>query len=136
MSTQDLFGLKTDDLETARGVFERTFGLTLEPRHGSYHGGDYYSRKLENGDEFTLQINNDNDGEEGSWAEEGYKDFGVLLYVFSPSDGDQYKNRLTCKQCGFVPLERSLTTPSRLLRRMRYVDGKEEVYFETQLSAV
>jgi hypothetical protein len=136
MSSQDLFGLKADDLEAAREVFERTFGLTLEPRHGSYHGGDYYSKKLENKDEFILQTNNDNGGEEGSWAEEDYKDFGVLLYIFSPSDGDQYKKLLTCKQCGFVPLERSLTTPSRLLRKMRYVDGKEEVYFEKQLNAV
>jgi hypothetical protein len=34
---------------------------------------------------------------------------------------------------GFVPLERSVTTPSGILRRIRFVDGAEEIYFERQL---
>ena len=134
MSTQDLFGLKSNDLEAARAVVERAFGLALEPRHSSYRGGDYYSNRLDNQDEIILQLNND--GEEGGWAEEDYKDFGVLLSVYSPENGDRYQKALVCANSGFVPLERSVTTPSRILRRMRYVDGKEEVYFEKQLDAV
>ena len=130
MSTQDLYGQRTDDLEAARVVAERALGVALEPRHSSYYGGDYYRNKSDKHDEIILQLNND--GEEGGCAEEDYKEFGVLLRVFSLADGDRHKKALTCPQCGFVPLERSVTSTSRILR-MRYVGGEEQVYFEKQL---
>jgi len=131
MSTEDLYGFKAGDLEAARILVEKTLGIELEPRNSSYHGGDYYSKKLESRDEIVLQVNND--GEEGGWAEEDYKDFGVLLRLYSPEHGDEYKKVLTSSDSGFVLLERSLTTPSGVLRNMRYTDGKEEIYFEKQL---
>jgi hypothetical protein len=134
MSTEDLYGMKTDDLEEARILVEKTLAIELEPHNSSYHGGDYYSKKMENRDEILLQMNNDNDGEEGSWANEDYKDFGILLQVYSPEHGDDYKKALSSKCSKFILLERSLTTPTRVLRNMRYVDGKEEIYFEKQLS--
>ena len=46
MSTQDLYGLKTDDLEAARSVAERALGVALELRNSSYYGGDYYQKRL------------------------------------------------------------------------------------------
>jgi len=131
MSTEDLYGFKDGDLEAARILVEKTLGIELDPRNSSYHGGDYYSKKLESRDEIVLQVNND--GEEGGWADEDYKDFGVLLRLYSPEHGDEYKKVLASSDSGFVLLERSLTTPSGVLRNMRYTDGKEEVYFEKQL---
>jgi hypothetical protein len=132
MSTQDLYGLKTNDLEAARSVAERALGVALELRNSSYYGGDYYQQRFEKHDEITLQINHD--GNDGGWAEEDYREFGVLLRVFSPDDGDRYKKALTCPQCGFVPLERSVASSSRILR-IRYVGGEEQVYFEKQLDS-
>jgi hypothetical protein len=133
MSTEDLYGFNAGDLKTARTLVERALGVELDLRHGSYHGGDYYSKQLENKDEILVQTNNDNDGEEGCWADEDYKNFGVLLRVYSPERGDEYKSALTSNGSGFIILERSLTTPTRVLRRIRYVGDKEEVYFEKQL---
>ncbi len=134
MSTEDLYGMNTGDLEAARILVEKTLGVALEPRDSSYHGGAYYSKKTENRDEILLQINNDNDGEEGSWAYEDYKGFGIILHVYSPEHGDEYKEILASHCCGFVLLERSLTTATKLLRNLRYIDGKEEIYFEKQLT--
>jgi hypothetical protein len=130
MSTEDLYGLRTDDLEAARVVAERVLGVTLEPRNSSYYGGDYYRKRSDNADDVILQINND--GEADGWAEPDYREFGVLLRVFSPADGDRYKKALTCPHCGFIPLERSVTSPLRVVR-MRYTDGEEQIYFEKQL---
>jgi hypothetical protein len=132
MGTEDLFGLRSNHRESARAIVEKAFEVTLEPRHSSYHGGDYYNKRLSNKDEFILQVNSD--GDEGGYAEEDYKDFGILLYVYSPVGCDRYKKALNCS--GFVPLERSVTTPSRILRRIRFVDGAEEIYFEKQLDPV
>jgi hypothetical protein len=125
MSTQDLFGLTCDDLGSARAIVEKALALTLDPRHSAYHGGDYYAKQFPNKDEITLQLNND--GEEGGWAEDAYKDYGVLLYVYSRSDGDTYKKALTCPTCGITPLERSLTPPSGLPHTVRFAEGAEEV---------
>jgi hypothetical protein len=131
MSTEDLYGVNTNDLEAARILVAKTPGIESEPRNSPYHGGDYYSKKLESNDEIVLHVNND--GEEGGWADEDYKDFGVLLRLYSPEHGDEYKNVLTSGDTGFVLLERSLTTPSGVLRDVRYTDGKEEIYFEKLL---
>ncbi len=125
MSTQDLYGLNTD-LETALALVEKTLALTLDPRHSAYHGGDYYAKQFPNQDEITLQLNND--GEEGGWAEEAYKEYDVLLYVYSPSDGDKYKQALTRPQGGITPLERSLSAPSGPPRKLHYVEGTEEAF--------
>jgi hypothetical protein len=135
MSTQDLYGSKAGGLEAARVRAEKTLGIELDSRNSSYRGGDYYSKNLENRDEVLLQINND--GEEGGWAEEDYKNFGILLRVYSPDHGDDYKKLLLAdKDSGFTLLERSLTTPSGVLRRIRYADGKEETYFEKKIDGI
>ena len=99
INKEDLFGLRSDDLESARTIVEKAFEVALEPRHSSYHGGDYYSKQLSNKDEFILKVNSD--GEEGGYAEEDYKDFNILLCVYSPVDCDRYKKALNCS--GFVP---------------------------------
>jgi hypothetical protein len=65
-----------------------------------------------------------------------YKDCVVLRCLYSLEHGYEYKNIFTLNRNGFVLLERSLTTPSGVLRRMRYTDGKEEIYFEKQLDTV
>ncbi len=134
MSTQDLYGSRSDDLETARVLAENALGIELDSRNSSYRGGDYYCKNLGNKDEILLQTNSD--GEEGGWAEEDHKNFGVLLRLYSPEHGDEYKNILADKDCNFILLERSLTTPSGVLRRMRYTDGREETYFEKQINTV
>jgi hypothetical protein len=133
MSTEDLYGFNAGDLETARTLVEKALGVEFDLRNSSYHGGDYYSKQLDNKDEILVQTNNDNDGQEGSWADEDYKNFGILLRVYSPEHGDEYKSILTSNGSGFIILERSLTTPTRVLRNIRYAGGKEEVYFEKQL---
>jgi hypothetical protein len=134
MSTQDLYGFRSNDLEAARASVETTLGVELDPRNSSYRGGDYYCKSTEDKDEVLLQTNND--GEEDGWAEEDYKEFGVLLRVYSPEHGDDYKEALTDRDSGFILLERSVTTPSGVLRRMRYTGGKEETYFEKQINNV
>lgn len=135
MSTRDLYGWKSQDLDAARVLVERALGLTLEPRHGSYHGGDYFSKQLDCQDEIILQINNDNDGEPGAWAEEDYQDFGVLLYLTSMTNSDSYQSAIVCQNSGFVLLERSLFTPAGLLRRTCLIDGSMEVVFERPLES-
>ncbi|MEO6807754.1 MAG: hypothetical protein ABI353_01395 [Isosphaeraceae bacterium] len=130
MSTRDLFGRKSNDLDAARVLVERALSLTLEPRYGSYHGGEYFSKQLDCQDKIILQINNDNDGEPGAWADEDYQDFGILLSIESMTNGDLYQQALACQSSGFVLLERSLITPTGLLRRTRYNDGNVEVVFE------
>src|SRR6516165_511709 len=110
MSTQDLYGFRANDLEAARSSVETALGVKLDPRNSSYRGGDYYCKSTQDKDEVLLQTNND--GEEDGWAEEDYKEFGVLLRVYSPEHGDKYKKALTDRDRGFTLLERSLTTPS------------------------
>ena len=75
------------------------------------------------------------DGNEGGWAEEDHREFGVLLRVFSPDDGDRYKKALTLHAMWFrsprTVCHLTVTHPSR----MRYIGGEEEVYFEKQLDS-
>lgn len=128
MSTQDLYGFRSNDLEEARASVEAALGVELSLHDSSYHGGDYYRKNTEANDEIVLQINDDGEG----WAEEDYKNYGVLLHVYSPERGDDYKKALTDRDGGFILLERSVSAPSGLLQRMRYTDGEEEIYFEKQ----
>ena len=123
-----------EDMNTARALVESRTGIGLEPRSSSYHGGEYYANRPSETDTIILHINNDNDGEEGSWAEEEYKEYGILLQITSPENTDGYQGALSAGDERFILLERSLTTPTGMLRRMRYRDGREEVYFEMQVN--
>lgn len=54
-----VFGVKTDDIETARVWIEKATGLTAEGRESSELGGDYYL--FESSDEEELSVVNNVD---------------------------------------------------------------------------
>jgi hypothetical protein len=75
----DLFGLSTSDLEAARALVEPVLGVEMEAHESSYRCGDYYRKRLPNGDEFSLQKNHDRVHDE--WRYDEYKVMGTLLSV-------------------------------------------------------
>ncbi len=112
MLIEALFGWKTDELDAARDLIEKRFGLVLERRNSAYRGGDYYQKSLENGVEILLQRNNDNDGEEGCWDDEDYKDLPVLLRLSSHEQNNECINHQALTDAGFVFLERDSNIPA------------------------
>jgi hypothetical protein len=75
----DLFGLATSDLEMARAVVEPILGVEMDAHESSYRCGDYYVKRLPNGNEYSLQKNYDRVHDE--WRYDEYKEMGALLFV-------------------------------------------------------
>lgn len=92
MKTYDLYGIRVDDLETARAVVEDALRIKLNPHESSYHCGDYYRVGDAGAEHIVLQRNHDD--LEKEWTEEGFKEFPVLLYVNETDRAADIENAL------------------------------------------
>lgn len=132
MNVEDIFGFRSGDLEAIRLSIETAVGMQFDAHESSYVPcGDYYLKRLPDGTSYRLMKNHD--PLQGDWAEEDFKEMDVILYLFAPTDTQAAKKVLLQRAPGIVHLQVSLTTDTGILRRIKYVGGKEVVCGEVQL---
>ena len=76
----DLYGLRIDDIESAKVLLGNILSVEFEPRYSDYKCGDYYLFKnADTQESFTLQKNYDEFEDE--WIEEEHREYSLLFYV-------------------------------------------------------
>ena|SRR5262245_3333884 len=98
-SAVDLYGIAVEDIEAARKLIESILEAELDAHESLYRGGDYYCKELDDG-RLVLQSNKDllwQDGDplEERWAEPGFSNYPILVYVEGHSDSDRIRSLLT-----------------------------------------
>ncbi len=78
---EDLYGFASADIDQIRKIIEPVLGIEMDAHESSYRCGDYYLKRLENGDNISLQKNHDRVRDE--WRFDEYKSMGSLLFVYS-----------------------------------------------------
>jgi hypothetical protein len=88
-----LFGVKTRDIEEARGWLEELLKLPAEGRFNEYEG-DYYKFKKPSGEEVRLcsGVSEDEDGEYPT--EEEFPDWALLAYLDDTSEDSEILHTL------------------------------------------
>lgn len=81
MKSYDLYGVKVNEITSAKLLIEEVLGVTMAEHESSYHCGVYFRvSSLDTGEEnFILQKNFDE--YEKEWAEDDFRDYLILLYV-------------------------------------------------------
>lgn len=85
MSRYDLYGIRAENIDTARAMVEAALGVQMVPHEGSYRGGEYYRLGNVNEENYILQMNYNNN--EAEWAESTYAEYSILLYVSKTDRG-------------------------------------------------
>lgn len=128
MDVYDIYGFKSEEIEEVRDTFEESSGVTLELRISSYLGGTYYLKGNGNEENFILRRNY---SDEEGWAEEEYKELGVILYVSRSQRADELRELLLRSlEHEILFIERIVITEDRRYQKYKYVDGKEQLLFE------
>jgi len=79
MTVFDLYTINTDDLKKASVLVERALSISLENRHSTYQGGNYFLFGNESGEHFVLKQNTDPIDNEP--VEQSFPEARILLYV-------------------------------------------------------
>lgn len=74
----DVYGFESDDFEVARHIIEEALKIQFEA-HDSFYIGDYYRFRRDDGEEFLIKENFDEDLED--YREREFKEFPLLLYI-------------------------------------------------------
>jgi hypothetical protein len=90
VSSFDLFGWRSDDLDEVKVRVEEALGLMLEPHESGYLGGLYYRCGDPRGEELVLQRNLELE----ELMEDEFPDHLVLLYVSRTQRRDEIKSRI------------------------------------------
>jgi hypothetical protein len=113
MRTDDLYGFRYDDLETARAAVEHALGIRLAAHESSYFGGDYYRLGRMREEHFILRRNIDLLDNEP--AELEFPKMGILLYVEGTERSRELEQILTSKIPGLLLLRRKELDRGRAL---------------------
>ncbi|WP_207195812.1 hypothetical protein, partial [Trichormus variabilis] len=74
--------------------------------------------------------------EEG-WTEEDHKDLGVILYISRSQRSDELRTLLLNSFLDDVLfIERIVITRDRIYQKYQYIDGKDKLVFESNLSSM
>ena len=78
MSCYDLYGFKVKDINIAKEIVENALSIQMEGRDSDFVG-DYFMFKSDEGEEFVIKENYDED--EGAFREPDYQYSPILLYI-------------------------------------------------------
>ncbi|ABA21708.1 hypothetical protein Ava_2086 [Trichormus variabilis ATCC 29413] len=97
-------------------------------------GGIYYFQDQTHKENYTLRSNYSH--EEG-WTEEDHKDLGVILYISRSQRSDELRTLLLNSFLDDVLfIERIVITRDRIYQKYQYIDGKDKLVFESNLSSM
>ncbi|MBD0390176.1 MAG: hypothetical protein ICV54_27655 [Nostoc sp. C3-bin3] len=134
MNIYDTYGFKSKDLEKVKKAFEKVVKVSLEKHESNYMGGIYYFQGQTHKENYTLQSNYSH--EEG-WTEEDHKELGVILYISRSQRSDELRNLLLNSFLGDILfIERIVITGDRTYQKYQYIDGKDKLVFESNLSSM
>jgi hypothetical protein len=102
MKIYDLYGFPDNNIEEVVGTLEGALKIKFEAHTSDYVGNHYTYGELIH-ENFQLKPNREPDGE---WAEEKYKEMGLLLYIGRTQRADELKELLTKNVPRIVFLER------------------------------
>ena len=78
---EDLYGFVSADIDEVKKLIEPVLGIEMDAHESSFRCGDYYLKKLANGDSYSLHKNHDRVFNE--WRFDEFKKMGSLLFVYS-----------------------------------------------------
>ena len=102
MSTYDLYGLKSDDLDGAKRLFDAMLSITFDPRESLYQGGDYYFYGDKSGEHFVLKRNLD--PFDGDPSEINFPDYKILLYINDTHPANELRAAISSAESGVTHL--------------------------------
>jgi hypothetical protein len=90
----DLYASKSLSLDELREAVEAALGIEFEAHESDFIGGDYFLAGDPRGEEFIIQRNHAENGDEDEVVEAQYADFPILLQVNATARGDQLRGLL------------------------------------------
>lgn len=133
ISIYDVYGLKINDLETAKQWIEKRLGIILKLHNSSYLGGDYYR-----GDSTSYKLLKncyDYDGEE-DWIEEEHQEYGIIFQVNDLPNCDETRDILLNNSSEIINVIRRTCINEyqkyRISKQYHYIGNKYILYEESK----